>query len=240
MRVVVWEKSVKRRAHHCITDQVGKRIHILYTPAHLLHCRGYFLSPKRGVNVPFHPGHHRAVQARSYMLRLSYSVGRNVEDVGTDNLAWLYFHNLSCFSRAYRLKVQAFIRRNFGTSPMTVFHWRSEHVDESMLVRDNKTMKLLSGPKRARACWWISNCYSHELIEPSPPCPFPSLCPLQVPCAKDLAQIVNKFNWPATPGGYKALLMSDMPAPNNWHIMVRFSPPSIVACAQDRHALWLY
>lgn len=99
-------------------------------PLPLSCCSGYFLSPRRDTNVPFHPGHHRAVQH--------------------------------------------FIRTHFGTAPLTVFHWRSEHVDESMLV----------------------------------------------PCAHDLAGVVSQFDWPATPSGYRGLLMSDMPAPNNNHIMV--------------------
>lgn len=108
------------------------RIHPTPSP-----CRsGYFLSPRRGVNLPFHPGHHRAVQH--------------------------------------------FIKQHFGSSPLTVFHWRSEHVDESMLV----------------------------------------------PCSQDLAGIIGKFEWPGTPSGYRGILMSDMPAPNNNHIMVRAHPHS--------------
>ena len=91
--------------------------------------RGYFPSPRRGHNVPFHPGHHRAVQA------------------------W--------------------IRAHFGTAPLTALHWRSEHVDADMLE----------------------------------------------PCAEQLAGVLDALAWPPTPSGARGVLLADMPAPNNVHLM---------------------
>ena len=71
-----------------------------------------------------------------------------------------------------------FLDATFGTAPLAVFHWRSEHVDEEMLE----------------------------------------------PCAHTLGKLFDGLSWPETPSGYRALLMSDMPAPNNnailWHTYV--------------------
>jgi hypothetical protein len=88
------------------------------------------------------------------------------------------------FNAGHLRAAKDYIEANFGSGqPLTVFHWRSEHVDEAMLE----------------------------------------------PCAGQLAEMLGGLKWPSTPSGARALLLSDMAAPNHRHILVRGAPQSLVA-----------
>ena len=131
------------------------------------------------------------------------------------------------FNAGHLRAAENFIKQHFGTAnALTVFHWRSEHVDEEMLVR---VFALFMSCLTMR--WGLASMETSHILHQLAYLPpllyvFYSVCAHvtthpQEPCAGQLAELIGKFAWPTTPSGARALLLSDMAAPNHRHILVR-------------------